>query len=118
MRGVTAQAEAGINIFAASPILKLRRKGDVGDLPPMEKYGGFSLYQLLPCNTHLLNHWVKEVSLLTVDFPKLLQDNNACLSLLVMASDKAGLPCLYAYSSNDKKRDYSTPSLGSKNFLS
>lgn len=90
----------------------------MGDLPPMEKHGRFSLYQLPPYNSHLLNCWVKEVSFLTVDFPELLQDNNECLSFLAMASDKAGSPCLYAYSGNDKKRDYSTPSLGSENFLS
>lgn len=35
-----------------------------------------------------------------------------------MASDKAVSPCLYAYSNNDKKGDYSVPSLGSENFLS
>lgn len=60
-----------------SEVTKERRH--MGDLPPMEKYGGFYLYQLPPCNSHLLNHWLKEVSFLTVDFPELLQDNNACL---------------------------------------
>lgn len=97
---------------------EMRQRRCMGDLPPMEKYGRFSLYQLPPYNSHLLNRWVKEVSFLTVDFPELLWDNNACLSFLAMASDKADSPCLYAYSSNDKKRDYSTPSLGSENFLS
>lgn len=97
---------------------EMRQKRHMGDLPPMEKYGRFSLYQLSPHNSHLLNHWIKQVSFLTGDFLKLLQDNNACLSFLAMASDKAGSPCLYAYSNNDKKRDYSTPSLGSEDFLS
>lgn len=75
------------------------------------------MYELPPYYSHLLNHWIKEASLLTVDFQELLQDNE-CLSFLAMASDKAGLPCLYAYSSGDKNRDYSTPSLGSENSLS
>lgn len=83
-------------------------------MPHMEKYGRFSLYQLPPYYSHLLNHWIKEASLLTVDFQELLQDNE-CLSFLAMASDKAGSPCFYAYCSGDKNRDYSTPSLGSEN---
>lgn len=97
---------------------EIGQRRHLGDLPPIEKCGRFSLDQLPPYNSHLPNHWLKEISFLTVDFPKLLQDNNACLSFLAMASDKAVSPCLYAYSSNDKKGDYSIPSLGSENFLS
>lgn len=96
---------------------EMRQKKHMGDLPPTEKCGRFSLCQLSPYYSHLLNHWIKEVSFLTVDFLELLQDN-ACLSFLAMASDKAGSPCLYAYFGNDKKRDCSTPSLGSENLLS
>jgi len=83
----------------------------------MKKYDRFSLYQLPPYYSHLLNHWIKEASLLTLDFRELLQDNE-CLSFLAMASGKAGSPCLYACSSSDKNRDYSTPSLGSQSSLS
>lgn len=51
---------------------------------------------------------------------EVLQDNE-CLSFLAMASDKAGsrtVPCLYAFSSNNKNRDYSLPSLESEKSVS
>lgn len=83
----------------------------------MEKYSSISLCQLPPYYSHLLHHWIKEASLLTVDFQELLQDNE-CLSFPATASDEAVSPCLYAFSSDDKNRDYSTPSLGSENSLS
>lgn len=72
------------------------------------------MYQIPLYYSHLLNHWIKKASLLTVDFQELLQDNE-CLSFLAMTSDKADSPCLFAYSSSDKNRDYNTPSLRSEN---
>ena len=84
----------------------------------MEKCDRFSLCWLLPYNSNLLNHWIKEASFLTVDFLELLQDNE-CLSFHAMASDKTGSPsCLYTYSSSDKNRDYITCSPGSENSMS
>lgn len=107
----------GINTSATLPALRALRLHRYGTIPHMEKYGSFSLYQLSPYYSYLLNHWIKEASPLTVGFQELLQDNE-CLSFLSMASDKTGLmtvPCLYAYSSNDKNRDQSLPSLESEN---
>lgn len=103
-------------MLASSPTLKLKKTSDsrdTGGMSHMEKYGRFSLYQLPPYYSRLLNRWIKRL-LFLLDFQELLLDKE-CLAFLAMASDKADSPCLFAYSSSDKNIDYNTPSLRSEN---